>query len=76
MMLENEDIMRRAFDIEPTVRERLQALPPDKFEQVLHPVFEEDEWKLIAVGAVIGLIVGFAQAGLSILTDMAAAGTL
>ena len=28
---------------------------------VLHPVFEEDEWKLIAVGGLLGMFVGIFQ---------------
>ena len=30
-------------------------------EQVLHPVFEEDEWKLIGVGGLLGMAVGTFQ---------------
>jgi uncharacterized membrane protein YheB (UPF0754 family) len=40
----------------------LQALPCAEFEGVLHPVFEEDEWKLIAVGGLLGMWVGIFQA--------------
>jgi len=69
MMLANELHMRNAFSIEDTLRDRLRALPSKDFEQVLHPIFEQDEWKLIIVGAIIGGIVGLAQAGLSILAD-------
>jgi len=28
---------------------------------LLHPVFEEDEWKLVLMGGVLGVIIGFAQ---------------
>ena len=28
---------------------------------MLHPVFEEDEWKLIAVGGLLGMLVGVFQ---------------
>ena len=38
-----------------------QALPCAEFEGVLHPVFEEDEWKLIAVGGLLGMWVGIFQ---------------
>jgi len=50
-----------ALDIESTLRDRLQALPAEQFEQVLHPVFEEDEWLLIAVGAALGFVAGCIQ---------------
>ena len=47
--------------IEDTVREAMRVLPPAEFEGVLHPVFEEDEIKLIFVGGVLGALVGLAQ---------------
>jgi uncharacterized membrane protein YheB (UPF0754 family) len=51
-----------AMRAEQQLRERLQALPCAEFEGVLHPVFEEDEWKLIAVGGLLGMWVGIFQA--------------
>jgi hypothetical protein len=39
----------------------MAALPPAKFERVLHPVFEQDEATLIAVGMTLGGLVGLAQ---------------
>ena len=50
-----------ALDIEDTLRTRMQELPPVEFEGFLHPVFQEDEWKLILVGAVLGAMAGFGQ---------------
>lgn len=50
-----------ALDIERTLRTRLQALPPEQFEGLLRPVFQEDEIKLILVGAALGLAVGVFQ---------------
>ncbi len=52
----------RAMAMESVLCAKLQALPPSEFEGVLHPVFEEDEWKLIAVGGLLGLFVGVFQA--------------
>eukprot|EP00976_Prorocentrum_cordatum_P059508 1175525-Prorocentrum_minimum.AAC.5 len=40
---------------------QLKALPPDQFERVLHPAFEEDELKLILVGGVLGCAMGILQ---------------
>lgn len=51
----------KAFDIEETVAERVGNLPGEEFFELLHPVIAEDEWKLIAVGAVLGLLAGFWQ---------------
>ena len=32
-----------------------------EFERLLHPVFEEDEFKLIIIGGLLGVAVGFGQ---------------
>ncbi len=50
-----------ALDIENTIAERVGNLPPVEFYELLKPVVEEDEWKLIAVGAVLGMGAGFWQ---------------
>ena len=50
-----------ALDLETTLRTKMQALPPWEFAGFLHPIFEEDEWKLITVGAVLGGLAGLAQ---------------
>lgn len=52
---------QEALDMENTVREKMQALPSDEFEGVLHPAFEEDEIQLIALGGILGAIVGVIQ---------------
>jgi len=52
----------QAIDIETLMATRLAALPPDEFEGMLHPVFQEDEWLLILLGGVLGVIVGLFQA--------------
>ena len=51
----------QALDLESTLRTRMQALPPAEFAGFLHPIFEEDEWKLITVGAFLGGLAGLAQ---------------
>lgn len=50
-----------ALDLETTMREKMKNLSPDEFEGVLRPAFQEDEWILILVGAVLGGLAGFAQ---------------
>ena len=47
--------------LKPTLKDNLRKLTPAEFERVLHPVFEEDEWKLIAVGGLLGMWVGIFQ---------------
>ncbi len=56
-----ESYAEEALDLEDTLRTRLQALPPDQFTGLLRPIFQEDEWKLLLVGAVLGLLVGVFQ---------------
>lgn len=50
-----------ALDVENTIAERLGSLPPEEFYELLHPVVAEDEWKLIAVGAALGMCAGYWQ---------------
>ncbi|MPY97555.1 MAG: DUF445 domain-containing protein [Actinophytocola sp.] len=50
-----------ALDVRNTVVERMRRLNRMEFEQLLRPAFRQDEWKLIAVGAVIGGLVGEMQ---------------
>jgi len=49
------------LDIEYTLSSRLKTLSPTDFEDLLHPVFQEDEITLIATGGVLGLFAGAAQ---------------
>ena len=51
-----------ALGLEPTLRAKMQGLSSREFEGVLHPVFEEDEPTLVAVGGVLGAAAGFLQA--------------
>ena len=43
------------------IRDRMQAMSPEDFVGVLRPAFQEEEWILIGVGALLGGIAGFAQ---------------
>ena len=36
-------------------------MTPAQFEQILHPIFQEDEFTLIMAGAVLGAITGGLQ---------------
>jgi len=56
-----ESYTDRALDMENTLFTKMAALPPEQFERLLHPVFEEDEWKLVLMGGVLGVLIGFAQ---------------
>jgi uncharacterized membrane protein YheB (UPF0754 family) len=47
-----------AMDLENTLRVKMQELTPNEFESLLRPAFQQDEWILITVGAVLGFLVG------------------
>jgi uncharacterized membrane protein YheB (UPF0754 family) len=55
------DYAEQALAIEYTLRKKMSELPPDDFANFLRPVFQEDEWKLIVVGAILGLLAGLIQ---------------
>jgi uncharacterized membrane protein YheB (UPF0754 family) len=50
-----------ALDVSGTIVDRMRRLSPVEFEGLLRPAFRQDEWKLIAVGAIIGGFVGELQ---------------
>lgn len=56
-----ERYMVVASDIEDTNCERMKKMTPVQFENLLHPIFVEDEWILILLGGVLGAIVGIGQ---------------
>lgn len=57
-----EDYATIAMDLEVTLREKMRELSSEQFESLLHPIFEEDEWKLVLMGGVLGMIIGLLQA--------------
>jgi uncharacterized membrane protein YheB (UPF0754 family) len=50
-----------AMDIRNTLVTKLQQLSAQEFEGILRPAFQQDEWILIAVGAMLGFLVGELQ---------------
>ena len=61
-----EAVTKDSMGLEPKLYDELVALEYDRFERMLHPIFEEDEIVLILVGAVLGLLVGGVQAGVQL----------
>ncbi|MCT2582570.1 DUF445 domain-containing protein [Actinophytocola gossypii] len=55
------DYATRALDVRDTIASRIRRLGRVEYEGLLRPAFRQDEWKLIAVGAVIGAIIGELQ---------------
>ncbi|WP_424184011.1 DUF445 family protein [Actinokineospora sp. G85] len=56
-----EPYARDALDIGNTIAAKMNRLTRVEYEGLLRPAFRQDEWKLIAVGAVIGGLVGELQ---------------
>ncbi|MDT7798325.1 MAG: hypothetical protein QOI78_1758 [Actinomycetota bacterium] len=56
-----EGYLTEAMDVAKVIEQRMLALTPLEFEGLLRPAFRQDEWKLIAVGGVIGFLVGELQ---------------
>tara|TARA_R110001583_G_scaffold77851_3_gene211611 strand:- start:43185 stop:44402 length:1218 start_codon:yes stop_codon:yes gene_type:complete len=50
-----------ALNIGEDLRNKMQALTPEEFEGVLRPAYQQDEWKLILIGAVLGGLAGVLQ---------------
>lgn len=59
-----EDYVVGALDVRNTIVERMSRLSPVAYEGLLRPAFRQDEWKLVAVGGVLGGLVGILQAAL------------
>ena len=49
------------LEIEKTLRNGLESMSSKQFEQVLHPIFQEDELTLILAGGFLGFLAGFGQ---------------
>lgn len=57
-----EKYMDKTFAINEIIAPRLAGLPPAEFEGMLRPVFQEDEWMVLLLGGVLGVLVGTMQA--------------
>lgn len=51
----------RTMDVANTIAHKMRRLSRVEYEGLLRPAFRQDEWKLITVGAFIGLLVGELQ---------------
>ncbi|UGT42051.1 DUF445 family protein [Nocardia yamanashiensis] len=50
-----------ALDVRSLVIEKTKQLTDDEYEGLLRPAFKQDEWKLVAIGAALGFLVGELQ---------------
>ncbi len=51
----------RAGVVAELIYERMAALPPKDFQDVLRPAFQEEEWQLILIGGMVGAFAGLLQ---------------
>ena len=51
----------KSVDLHGELERRMKVLDRESYEGVLRPAFQQDEWKLIAAGAVLGTVAGFLQ---------------
>jgi hypothetical protein len=57
-----EEYARDTMDVRSVLVSKMQDLDELQFEALIRPAFEQDEWILITVGAVLGFVMGEAQA--------------
>jgi uncharacterized membrane protein YheB (UPF0754 family) len=57
-----EKYMDEVMKVKETLSWRLAHITPPEFEDIIHPIFKADEWILLAVGGVLGVIIGLLQA--------------
>jgi len=57
-----ERYMDETMKVKETLSWRLQRITPDEFEDIIHPIFKQDEWILLFVGGLLGVIIGLLQA--------------
>jgi len=55
------DYANKALHVGDDLCEKMEGLSPEEFENVLRPAYKQDEWKLIVVGALLGMGAGFLQ---------------
>ena len=55
------DLVARQLAVEELLQEKMNQLSADEFESIMRPVFKDDEWLMISVGAVLGFLVGELQ---------------
>jgi uncharacterized membrane protein YheB (UPF0754 family) len=60
-LLEAQDYATGVIDLENTIVEKMNQLTNEEYESILRPVFKDDEPLMIAVGAILGGLVGELQ---------------
>ena len=52
---------QQAKAIQGMLHQRISAQPPADFQDLVRPIFHEDEWILVAIGGALGALVGWGQ---------------
>jgi uncharacterized membrane protein YheB (UPF0754 family) len=60
-LIEAQDYAVRVIDLENTIVDKMSRLTNEEYESILRPVFKDDEPLMIAVGAILGGLVGEIQ---------------
>lgn len=60
-LLEAQDYATSVIDLENTIVEKMNQLTNDEYESILRPVFKDDEPLMIAIGGILGGVVGELQ---------------
>jgi uncharacterized membrane protein YheB (UPF0754 family) len=60
-LLEAQDYAVGAIDLENTIVEKMNQLTNEEYESILRPIFKDDEPLMIAVGGILGGVVGELQ---------------
>jgi uncharacterized membrane protein YheB (UPF0754 family) len=55
------DYLLEAVDVEGLLEEKIGLMSEEDFAGIMRPIFHKDEWKLVALGAVLGLGIGLFQ---------------
>jgi uncharacterized membrane protein YheB (UPF0754 family) len=55
------DYAAQTFDVENLIIDKMSQLTDEQYESIMRPVFKDDEWLMISVGAILGGFVGEIQ---------------
>ncbi|WP_433323718.1 DUF445 domain-containing protein [Spirillospora sp. CA-294931] len=56
-----ETYVAESLDLRTYIEAKMKLMTAEEYEDLLRPAFKQDEWKLVAVGALLGFLVGEAQ---------------
>lgn len=61
-LAEDSDFNReQAQAVQAMLHDKISAQPPAEFQDLVRPIFHEDEWILVAIGGALGALVGWGQ---------------